>query len=197
MRLQSFDYTFPLTTPQLFTTMEWGDFMAILLILATLLYSSLGSVTVDNFTVIGNTKGNLIYFIVWTFFIATYFLLNSKKICEKFHFTFRYQKLISSYIYFACIITPFIPYTEKNVFLDDLHVFLAFSSATLFLFVWLLLLGHLKNHFPEVTRKIELPFLLMVHTLGLCLVYFGIINSIIELIIIISIILLIEFLKKI
>ena len=138
--------------------------MGIFLIIMTCLYASLGSLTQSNFTVIGNQEGHQIYFILWTFSIATYFLYNSIQLLKKFNYSFKYQKVISTYIYLACIITPFIPYTEQNQFLDDLHVFLAFSSATLFLIVWLFFLNHIK----PITKQLELPFFLMVQTLGLC-----------------------------
>ena len=167
--------------------------VGILLIIMTCLYASLDSLTQSNFTVIGNKEGYLGMFIIWTFCIATYFLYNSIQLLKKYNYTFKYQKILSTYIYLACIITPFIPYTEQNPFLDDLHVFFAFSSATLFLIVWLFFLNHIKH----ITKQLELPFLLLIQILGISLVYFSSINSIIELIIIIAMILLIEFLKKI
>ena len=167
--------------------------MGIILIILTCLYASLGSLTQSNFTVIGNQEGHLIYFVLWTFSIATYFLYNSMKLLKKFNYSFRYQKIVSTYIYLACVITPLVPYTEQNPFFDDLHVFLAFSSATLFLIVWLFFLNHIKH----ITKQLEVPFFLLIQLLGLCLVYFSSINSVIELIIIIAMIILIEFLKKI
>jgi len=115
---------------------------------------------------------------------------------KKFHYSFPYQKIICSYIYLACITTPLIPYTEKNPFLDDLHVFLAMSSSFLFLWVWGMFLWHLKSTYPTITHKIELPFWIFIQTLLGCIFFFNQINSVIELLLVISMIILIDFLKK-
>ena len=133
---------------------------------------------------------------IWTILVASYFLYNSRKLTKKFHSSFPHQKIISAYIYLSCIITPFIPYTEQNPFLDDLHVFFAMSSSVLFLGVWLRFLWHIKLCYPEISRKIDVPFWMLIQTLIGCVFFFNQINSVIELILVICIIFLIEFLKK-
>lgn len=189
-------YSFLLTLFLIFITIIMVINMAFILIFLTLLYASLDSLTQSNFTVIGNIPGNFYYFLIWTFFIATYFLYNSSNVFKKYHFTFKWQHYISLYIYFACLLTPLIPYTQTNPFFDDLHVFLAMSSSILFLGVWLIFLWHIHQIYPQLSKKIEVPFWIFIQTLIGCLFFFGQINSIIELLLVISMIFLIEFLKK-
>lgn len=170
--------------------------MSYLIIFITIAYASLASLTQSNFTVIGNQEGYFWYFFLWTLIVATYFFYYTAKVFKAYHFILPYQKLISYYIYFACLLTPIIPYTENNPLLDDLHVFLAISSSICFLGVWICFLWHVKQMFPITAKKIELPFWMIIQTLILCLFFFGHINSVIEVILVISLALLIEVLLK-
>ena len=170
--------------------------MAILLILCTILYASLDSLLYSNFTAIGNQEGHFFYFFIWTFSIATYFLIQSTNIFKKHHFSFRYQKLLATYVYLSCILTPIIPYTNTNPFLDDLHVLLIMSSVFIFLGIWFYFIYHLKvNHHPLIS-KIEVSFILFVHLLAFIFLFFSSINSLIEVLIIAYMIIFIEIFKK-
>lgn len=171
--------------------------MEYLIILITLIYASLGSITQTNFTGIANEQGYSLFFLVWTILIASYFFSQSKKIFQKFHFSFKGMKILSIYIYIACLITPLIPYTKNSELLNELHVFFAMSSSCLFIGIWIAFLFHLSQIYPNIHQKIQLPFRLMVVTLIGCTFFFGCINSLVELLLVISMILLIKFLKKI
>lgn len=170
--------------------------MAILLILLTILYAGLDNIFYSNFTVIGNQEGHFLYFFVWTLMIATYFFIQSTHIFNKYHFSFKYQKPLALYVFLSCIITPMIPYTEKNPLLDDLHVLCIMSSTFIFIGIWFYFIYHMKARHKRLISKIELPFVLLIHLLAIIFLLYGCINSLIEALIIFYMILLIEFLKK-
>ena len=171
--------------------------MAMIISLLTIGYALLGSLTQDNFTTIGHQLGYPFLFIIWTSITATYFLKETVGVFKKFYYSFPFQKILSAYIYLAILMTPFIPYTEQNIFLDDLHVFFAMSASVIYLTAFGFFLLHLRKTQPQVTKQIEVPFWCVIYTLFFCLLFFGQINSIVEIVLVISMSYLLNFLKKI
>lgn len=173
-----------------------GDIMSYFIILLTLAYASLGSFIRDNFTTIGNQEGHFWHFFVWTILIACYFFYYTKKVFNLYHYSFKHENLIASYVMISLITTPLIPYTETNPLLDDLHVFLAMSSCIVFIGIWLSFLWYTKKTNPTLSQQLELPLQMIIYTTIALIFIFNRINSIVEIVFVLSLIILIEFLLK-
>lgn len=154
---------------------------SLLFSLVTVLYASQSSLIEENFTGIANHFNHPFQLVAWSFLAATYFLFLAKCLFQKFLWQPGYLKIWGGLIYGCAIISSLVPYQDPFVHLEALHVLLSLGASIAFLILIQYFLWENRYLYPFFFQKIHPLFQLLVGTVGILVLAFGSINSLIEL----------------
>lgn len=133
----------------------------------------------DNQSYIGNALHHKTYLLLWSFSSAFGFYHYSKKIWNQYKIP--YQSTFHFLICFSMFLSCTIPYsTNLSFWINDLHVWLAIVSVTLFILEWVKLffspIYYLKDSFKKLLHLLMFVFSIS----GLILFSIGHVTSICE-----------------
>lgn len=169
----------------------------ILLPILTLLLASTASWFETNFSVIGNSFGKKVLFIIWGGLAGIYFLMYIRELYQLANY---HNKFATFTLYLACILfvaAVIIPYHEEMYpFWSKVHIICAFLSPC----VLLISLSVFSIALVRRNRKIFFPAVLVLATIlalsAAILFSSGFVTSFLEIFVVLSAILFLKFVEK-
>lgn len=155
-------------------------------IVSTILFASKASLTQENFTGIANNLGHYQALIGWSIIAACYFYRYSMRLFKSQDWHPNYLKPVSIVIFIGISVSGFIPYNDSYIHLEALHTLCSLGASLLFLGLLLKFMFDMQFSQPLFYQTYHLWLRMIIATLIILLMTFGNVNSLIEVVMVIS-----------
>lgn len=156
--------------------------MYYLMFIYTFLLSLKTSWIYNNFTFLSYQKDLRFYYLVWVCIISCFLLIKVIKLFKKITYLTKYNKLLISFSFTTMIMGSFLPYHPDNEnIISTLHIILSTLGAISLLIIIQLLINRILVIDFTFYKKMNTLYHHLILMLGMLIIMFGSINSIIEL----------------
>lgn len=156
--------------------------MYILLFIITLLLSLKTSWIYNNFTYLSYQNDLRIYYLLWVSCISIFLLYKVVKLYRQFTYFAKSDWILIIVSFVTMLIGSFLPYhPDSEDLFSTLHIVLSMSGAITILLIIFILINRLMSFDFSLYQKLTTLYRGQLLILGMMIVMFGNINSIIEL----------------
>lgn len=156
--------------------------MYILLFIITILLSLKTSWTYNNFTYLSYQNDLRIYYLLWVSCISIFLLYKVVKIYRQFTYFTKSDWILITTSFITMLVGSFLPYhPDSEDLFSSLHIILSMLGAITILLIIFILINCLMNFDFSLYQKMTSLYRSQLLILGMLIVMFGNINSIIEL----------------
>ena len=165
--------------------------MYYLMLIYTFLLSLKTSWTYNNFTYLSYQKDLRIHYLLWIMIISCFLLYKINKLFKKITYLSPLNKTLIIFSFLSVIIGSFLPYHPDNE-----NIILSSFGALLLLVILQLLINRIMLIDSEFYQKTNILFHRSLLILSMFIIMFGTINSIIELFLIFTVLILLNMVEK-
>ena len=171
--------------------------MYYLMLIYTFLLSLKTSWTYNNVTYLSYQKDLRIHYLLWIMIISCFLLYKINKLFKKITYLSPLNKTLIIFSFLSVIIGSFLPYHPDNEnIISMLHIILSSFGALLLLIILQLLINRIMLIDFEFYQKTNILFHRSLLILSMFIIMFGTINSIIELFLIFTVLILLNMIEK-
>lgn len=171
--------------------------MYYLLFIYTFLLSLKTSWTYNNFTYLSYQNDMRIHYLIWITIISCFLLYKTNKLYKKTTYLTSLNKLLIIFSFSTILIGSFLPYHPDNENIISMsHIILSSLGAISLLIIIQILINRIMLIDFDFYKKINILFHRLILILGMFIIMFGVINSIIELFFVFTVLLSLKTIEK-
>lgn len=171
--------------------------MYYLMFIYTLIMSLKTSWTYNNFTYLSYQSDMRFSYLIWIIVISCFLLYKTNKLFKKITYLTNLNKLLIIFSFSTMLIGSFLPYHPDNEnIISMLHIILASLGALSLLIIIQVLINRIMLIDFAFYKKINVLFHRLIFILGMFIIMFGVINSIIELFFIFTVLLILKMIEE-
>lgn len=171
--------------------------MYYLLFIYTFLLSLKTSWTYNNFTYLSYQSDMRIHYLIWITIISCFLLYKTNKLYKKITYLTSLNKLLIIFSFSTILIGSFLPYHPDNENIISMsHIILSSLGAISLLIIIQILINRIMLIDFDFYKKINILFHRLILILGMFIIMFGVINSIIELFFVFTVLLSLKTIEK-